>query len=143
MQSLQDTPEVYRAKQSRDVPLRKDIRNYLASRRRLDLILGPEYTTESVRTQIPATEVQFLSMFDIHMTKSFDFKTKTLTLSSVTNPILPGRESDGPGEAIRSPRLIAVKRPTDSYSFDQLETYRSTLFSRLNDSASTFMSIIK
>ncbi len=66
MQSLQDTPEVYQAKQTKDVPLRKDVRRYLASRGRKDITINPEYTSANINSKVPAVELQFLSVFDLH-----------------------------------------------------------------------------
>ncbi|KAI9049724.1 hypothetical protein LZ554_005876 [Drepanopeziza brunnea f. sp. 'monogermtubi'] len=138
VQSLQDTPEMYQAKQTKDVPLRKDIRRYLASRERMDIVMDPGYTPESMKSKIPATDLQFLSVFDLHLTKNFTFKTRDLTIRSAAAvadrpPLLDSGRQSGV-EAQRSSRIVAVKQATDSYNYDQLDAYQKSLFSRLNDS---------
>ncbi|KAL2072990.1 hypothetical protein VTL71DRAFT_10314 [Oculimacula yallundae] len=137
IQSLQDTPDMYQGKQTKDVPLRKDIRRYLASRERMDIINDPNYTPENIKDKIPAAEVQFLSVFDLYLTKHFTFKSRDLTLQGVAaaqRPHMaePGRQSANEGP--RTPRLVAVKQATDSYNYDQLDLYRKLLFGVLNDS---------
>lgn len=84
--------------------------------------------------------MQFLSVFDLHLTKNFTFKSRDVTLQSVAavvaaeRPQVPeiGRHSAGEGQ--RTPRVVAVKQATDSYNYDQLDAYRRFLFERLNDS---------
>jgi hypothetical protein len=137
VQSLQDTPEVYQAKQTKDVPLRKDVRRYLASRERLDIIADPVYTLENINSKVAAVDLQFLSVFDLHLTNSFTFKLKELTLESATAKILLPISENGAHSAMdeqRSPRIIAVKQASDSYNPNQLELYRKALFAMLNDS---------
>ncbi|KAH9217918.1 hypothetical protein DL95DRAFT_89415 [Leptodontidium sp. 2 PMI_412] len=136
VQSLQDTPDMYQAKQTKDVPLRKDVRRYLASRERMDIINEPSYTPENIESKIPAAELQFLSVFDLHLTKNFTFKSRDITLQTVAaseRPHMLGTGRHSAGEGQRSPR-VAVKQATDSYTYDQLDSYRKTLFGRLNDS---------
>ncbi len=130
---------MYQAKQTKDVPLRKDIRKYLASRERLDIISDPTYTPENIKSKVPSADLQFLSVFDLHLTKNFAFKARSLTMRSVTAldrpPMLEsGRHSAG--EVVRTPRAVAVKQATDSYNYDQLDSYRKKLFGKLNDSVS-------
>ncbi|PBP23734.1 hypothetical protein BUE80_DR005413 [Diplocarpon rosae] len=140
IQSLQDTPEMYQAKQTRDVPLRKDIKRYLASRERLDIVTDPGYTPENIMDKIAATDLQFLSVFDIHLTKNFAYKTRDLTLRGVALPRLDSSKESA-AEAQRSPKISAThrraaeeKKATDSWSYDQLDSYRKALLARLNDS---------
>lgn len=130
---------MYHGKQTRDVPLRKDIRRYLRSRERMDIILDLGYTPESIKSKVPASDLQFLSVFDIHLTKYFTYKTKDLSLKSVTElerPPIPENGKLGGVESQRNPKIVAVKQATDSYNYDQLDSYRKSLFLRLNDSVS-------
>ncbi|PVH79529.1 hypothetical protein DL98DRAFT_655454 [Cadophora sp. DSE1049] len=137
VQSIQDTPQMYQAKQTKDVPLRKDVRKYLASRERMDIIAERSYTPENIKSKLPAAELQFLSVFDLQLSKKFTFKSRDITLQGLLAAAQPrvsetGRHSSG--ERPRSSRVVAVKQATDSYNYDQLDSYRKALFGKLNDS---------
>ncbi|CZT10086.1 uncharacterized protein RCO7_03218 [Rhynchosporium graminicola] len=137
IQSLQDTPDMYQAKQTKDVPLRKDIRRYLASRERMDIIMDPNYTPENIKTKIPAAELQFLSVFDLYLTKNFTYKSRDITLLSVADNKRSQLSEIGKHSASEAPKtskIVVVKQATDSYNHDQLDAYRKALFGRLNDS---------
>jgi len=128
---------MYQAKQTKDVPLRKDVRKYLASRERMDIIAEPSYTLENIKNKLPAAELQFLNVFDLHLSKNFIFKSRDVTLQNVVAVERPGVSQTGrhsSSERPRSSRVVAVKQATDSYNYDQLDSYRKTLFGKLNDS---------
>ena len=128
---------MYQAKQTKDVPLRKDVRKYLASRERMDIISEPSYNLENIKNKLPAAELQFLSVFDLHLSKNFIFESRDVTLQNVVAVERPGVSHTGrhsSSERPRSSRVVAVKQATDSYNYDQLDSYRKTLFGKLNDS---------
>ncbi|KAK0100648.1 hypothetical protein ONS95_007101 [Cadophora gregata] len=137
VQSIQDTPDLYQAKQTKDVPLRKDVRQYLARREGIDIIAEPSYTPENINSKLPAAELQFLGVFDLHLSKNFTFKSKDITLQNLVNADRPlvsetGRLSHGEGQ--RNSRVVGIKKATDSYNYDQLDSYRKVLLDKLNDS---------
>ncbi|KAH7407184.1 hypothetical protein BKA64DRAFT_666015 [Cadophora sp. MPI-SDFR-AT-0126] len=137
VQSISDTPDMYQAKQTKDVPLRKDVQKYLTSRERTDIIADPTYTPGNILSKLPPAELQFLSVFDLHLSKKFTFKSRDITLQSLFAAAQPrtseiGRHSSG--DRPRSSRVVAIKQATDSYNYDQLDSYRKALLGKLNDS---------
>lgn len=115
---------------------------YLISRRSLDLIKAPEYTTANIRRKVKAEDLQFLSVCDFHLNSQFAFETDLTTLrysDSVTelHP-LPLPKPNASGRVIDRPRprsqSAAPKRPSNMYSISELERHRDNLFLKLNDS---------
>jgi hypothetical protein len=134
---LNDTPEVYEAKQTKNVPLRKDIRRYLSSRERQDIIEDPEYTLSNINRKIPAADLQFLSIFDLYLTSRYTFESKDTSILALTSEPLTGNNANGRTNVVAGPRRsgnAAAKQASTAYSSNELEVYRNIVFEKLNDS---------
>lgn len=83
IQSLEDTPEVYQAKQTKNVPLRKDIRRYLSSRHCRAVIEDPEYTVANINSKLAAEDLQFVSVFELFLTRRFTFTSEKLSIAAL------------------------------------------------------------
>lgn len=142
MQSLTDTPEFYRVKQSKDVPLRKDLRRYLITRDHSmantnEHMFFTTYTTENINTKVHAEDVQFLSLFDLNLTDRFTFESKPTSIKNFAHVF----GHLGNGQINRETATISRtrtrrKQASTVYSLTELEAYRKVLFDRLNDSVS-------
>jgi len=130
-------------KQRKDVPLRKDLRRYLAGRKRLDVIRETEYTASTIEKKLPPEDLQFLSVFDLSLTSLFTFDLAYVSIASVTvtRPFTSKFEINSGRERGRSMGAVSprpkFKQASASYSSSQLEFYRKSLFERLNDSVSS------
>jgi hypothetical protein len=145
VQSLEDTPEVYQVKQTKNVPLRKAIRNYLSSRERRDIIEDPDYSMANIRTKISAGDLQFLSVFELYLTSGFTFESEELSIDA------PASENQGDSASSRllqnrthqrSSSNKIPKKPSISYSSGQLDLHRQALFAKLNDSVGMLLNPI-
>lgn len=140
VQSLTDTPEFYRVKQSKDVPLRKDLRRYLVTRGHSmantnEHMFFTTYTTENINTKVHAEDVQFLSLFDLSLTDRFTFESKSTSIKNYAQAL----EHRGNGQITRETATISRtrtrrKQASTVYNLTELEAYRKVLFDRLNDS---------
>lgn len=133
---MTDTPEFYRVKQSKDVPLRKDLRRYLAYREHSDLNLFDRlmYTTANINRKVQPEDVQFLSLFDIELTDKFTFESKNTTIGGDREqPELSTNGARDTGTVSRT-RSSRRKQASTVYSPSRLQSYQKELFDRLNDS---------
>jgi hypothetical protein len=133
VQSLHDTPDIYQATQTKDVPLRKDVRSYLRSRDCIEIIKSPTYTTADIDKKLPAEDLQFLSVCDFHLNRHFTFNLK---VTSIAPAVSPEQQLGSPGisgDDHRRPNTAAPKQASNIYSLGQLETHRKNLFWKLND----------
>jgi hypothetical protein len=115
------------------VPLRSQVKRYLLGRERLDILEFPEYTTSNILEKIPAEDVQFLSVFDLHLTSDFEFNLKLKSFQPMTSMAPISSTSNTQGVTQNN---IRDKQASNSYSSNQLKTYRKSLFEQLNDSVS-------
>jgi hypothetical protein len=141
---LHDTPDIYQIKQTKDVPLRRDIRRYLRERGSLDVIGSPEYTPANINKKIPSEDLQFLSVFDFHWTNLFTFELETTSITPQVSATSSSDASHGSRQAGKNQRKahsVMPKQATNIYSAGELETYRKTLFSRLNDSVRSLITL--
>lgn len=137
VQSLHDTPEIYQVTQTKDLPLRRDIRRYLRGRDSLEVIQYPDYSPANINKKIPAEDLQFLSVFDFRLTSMFTFDLDTTSIKppiSATPPSDTTRGSRPSGKDQGKPQKSKAKQSTNIYSTSELETHRNNLFHRLNDS---------
>lgn len=133
-------------KQTKNVPLRKDIRRYLSSRERRDVIEDPDYSIANINKKIAAGDLQFLSVFELYLTARFTFKSEEVSINALTSEREPGNSA---GNRIsrnrnteRSPTTNLSKQATTSYSSSQLDLYRQALFAKLNDSVRMPLKVI-
>jgi hypothetical protein len=138
VQSLEDTPEVYQVKQTKDVPLRKDIRRYLSSRERRDIIEDPDYTLANINEKIAAGDLQFLGIFELYLNTRFTFESEELSINTFTSEKRPGstpanRVSNN-RKSQRSPSANVPKLASASCNSSVLDLYRQAILSKLNDS---------
>jgi hypothetical protein len=141
VQSFYDTPEIYQFKQSKDVPLRKDIRRYLRGRGALDIIKFPEYTPENINEKIPAEDLQFLSAFDFRLNSQFTFDVKAVSIKPPASTTTNSNSRYG-GIDRTKPKNAKAKEGTNIYTTSELESHRTILFRRLNDSVRSPMSMM-
>ncbi|KAI0134259.1 hypothetical protein BJ170DRAFT_192466 [Xylariales sp. AK1849] len=107
--SLDDTPEMYRTKQTRDVHLRKELVKYLRYRKRQDIVDNAIYTASNIESKISALDLRYLCCFDLCFTNRDGFQVQNVKLEQ---------------EAEES-RV---------HNLPQMQSHRTRLFKRLNDS---------
>jgi hypothetical protein len=137
---LNDTPEVFEAKQTKNVPLRKEVKRYLKSRERRDIIDDPGYTLSNIRGKIPAADLQFLSIFDLYLTSRFTIESKNISIPALSTEQRLGNAANGLPNVVTSPRRsepVVVKQDSTAYSSSELEVYRNLVLGKLNDSVRT------
>ena len=81
VQSLDDTPEMYKSKQTRQIRLRNGILNYLEEKK--ESSTAPDWTLHNIEQQISPEDVEFLSAFDFFQNSDFTFSSKNLTIESI------------------------------------------------------------
>jgi hypothetical protein len=97
----------------------------------------PEYTFSNINKKIPAEDLQFLSVFDLHLTSRFTFDLKETSIPALIARTGTGAVANAGPNVPKSPRgspADAIKKSSTAYSLNELEMYRKALFDRLNDS---------
>ncbi len=89
IQSLDDTPENYKWKQTKDVPLRREILRYLTNSDTNQRISAPEWTIGNIEREILPMDVQFMSLFDLRLNDDFTFSAKSVSLTSTSQTTSP------------------------------------------------------
>jgi hypothetical protein len=134
---LYDTPDIYQVTQTKDVPLRRDIRRYLRGRESLDIIKSPKYSASNIDKKVPAEDLQFLSVFDLRLTSLFTFDLEATSIKPPISAAPPSNTTHGSRHGAKdqgNPRNLGPKQATNIYSLSELETHRNNLFHKLNDS---------
>ncbi|KAL3424188.1 GTPase-activator protein for ras-like GTPase containing protein [Phlyctema vagabunda] len=130
VQSLNDSPESFKAKQTKDVVLRKNARQYFKKREAEHIIKNPEYTLANIKQKVPAEDLQFLSVFNLSLHDDYDYRSKIISIKTLTSTDHP----TGGRRSTVTRRSSAKKQASIAYSLNQLEEYRTLLFENLNDS---------
>ncbi|RDW66529.1 hypothetical protein BP6252_10164 [Coleophoma cylindrospora] len=132
VQSLDDTPEVYKASSIKDLPSRLDIKRYLSSRKKLELANVDEYTSTNIRSKLSPLDVSRVSTFGFRL-KDFVFTIKRVSIQSHTTT-LEWSGLNGRNDLTRGRKSPNVEQMSRTYTSDQLESYHTELFGTLNDS---------
>jgi hypothetical protein len=158
VQSLDDTPEVYKLKQTKDVVLRREIIRYLKKD-----VKPPEWTLATMPDAVRPEELQFLSMFDLSLIDNFTFLQKNISYKKpntlkfrLASLRQPGQSSqqDIPMEALELQgqnsqqyipmEVLELQGQSDQQDIPMevptvqkrspLQSYQETLLATLNDS---------
>ena len=126
VQSLDDTPDVFRGSQTRDVDLRRDLNLYLSSGASTHIARNPSYTIGNVRDNIKDEDLELLDIFDIYHQTDFSFRIKA------RNGRDPKPESDSievveSHDGMYSPSSSSTKVESESSPYDRM-------WAALNDS---------
>jgi hypothetical protein len=136
---LTDTPEFYRVKESKDIPLRKDLKGYLVAREHsninaFDYLLYSTYSAANINKEVQPEDVQFLSLFDIELTAKFTFESKNTSIGGNGEQSGPATNGVRDTATISRNRSNRRKQASTVYSPSRLQSYQKELFNRLNDS---------
>jgi hypothetical protein len=109
----------------------------LKSRERRDIIDDPGYTLSSIRGKIPAADLQFLSIFDLYLTRKYTIESKDISIASLHPELPPYNNVSDLQVTVNGPQKpVVVKQSSTAYTLNDLESHRNKVLGRLNDSVS-------
>lgn len=151
VRSLDDTPEVFKSKQTKSVVLRREIIRYLTNLHGQSSNSPPEWTLKTIFEDIPPEDLQFLSVFDLSLEKDFTFTSermsyeepRTLEFRSTglsdqprfnSPQDIPSNIAGFQGSSPSSPLAFQGSSPLAFQGQSSLKSYQKTLLATLSDS---------
>ncbi len=125
MQSLNDTPEVFGCKQSRDVDLRMALKQYLGSQEAGHITQNPGYSVSNVASRIKEGDLCLLDVFDVFQDGGFTFYTERRRCKPPSANTKP--PSTGSATALQSPRTPCHETSEAEPTFSTYENVLQTL----------------
>ena len=96
--------------------------------------------SRNIRAKIPATDIQFLSIFDLYLTNRFTIQSKDISIASLITEQYPENVANDRPNILTSPRRSeppVAKQSSTAYNSNELELYRNLVLDKLNDSVRT------
>ena len=158
VQSLDDTPGKFTSSQTKEIPLRFNLRSYLESYRRQ----VPSYSREQLETLIPANELKFFQCFDLALDSDGDLYFRFLleyddlwssACDEATGTMKSSEEDltfvrwllrSYPGNERQCPIALSRKqvRRAAEIRHNVFKAYQARAFSQLSDSVSFWIAYI-